>query len=273
MPCRPSSVAELDVDRLVQVPIELGAERVELAAGGLALVEVQRQQVLQVVAARVAGRRQHPAELEVEQRRLDVVERVVGIPGVTGLNPDGEPGERRQHGCRRERVHHPERDVAIRCRTARSRQSATAGRCPRARESAGEAWTRCLRACSGRGVRGGHRTGSPCDLPDSGTPGPASPTGEPAPVDGQVSASLCPRWRCVKLFRGRLSGSACDEREPRRRAAARKLVLSRRTSSMVYSASGIPWVPALLRAPVHEAVLYGLCMLFGTETVCVSLDT
>jgi len=35
-------VAELDVDRLVEVPVELCAERVELASGVLALVEVQR---------------------------------------------------------------------------------------------------------------------------------------------------------------------------------------------------------------------------------------
>ena len=55
-------VAELGVDRLVQVLVELGAEREDLAAGGLALVQVQRQQVLEVVGARAAGRRQHAAE-------------------------------------------------------------------------------------------------------------------------------------------------------------------------------------------------------------------
>ena len=48
-------VAELGVDGLVQVLIELGAERVQLAAGGLALIEVERQQVLQIVAVRVAA--------------------------------------------------------------------------------------------------------------------------------------------------------------------------------------------------------------------------
>ena len=47
---QPVDVAELDVDRLVQVPVELGAEREDLAAGGLALVEIQRQQILQVVS-------------------------------------------------------------------------------------------------------------------------------------------------------------------------------------------------------------------------------
>ena len=47
-------VAELGVDRLVQVLIELRAEREDLTAGRLALVEIQRQKVLQVVAARAA---------------------------------------------------------------------------------------------------------------------------------------------------------------------------------------------------------------------------
>jgi hypothetical protein len=47
-------VAEFDVDRLVQVLVELGAEGVDLAAGILALVEIQRQQILQVVTARAA---------------------------------------------------------------------------------------------------------------------------------------------------------------------------------------------------------------------------
>ena len=54
-------VAEFDVDRLVQVPVELGAERVDLAAGVLALIEIQRQQILQVVTARAARRRQRRA--------------------------------------------------------------------------------------------------------------------------------------------------------------------------------------------------------------------
>ena len=42
--------------------VELGAEREDLAAGGLALLEIQRQQVLQIVGAGRAGRRQHAAE-------------------------------------------------------------------------------------------------------------------------------------------------------------------------------------------------------------------
>ena len=72
-------VAELDVDRLVQVLLELRPEREDLAAGGLALLEEQRQQILEIVGARAAAGRQHPAEREIEQRRLDVVERLAGV--------------------------------------------------------------------------------------------------------------------------------------------------------------------------------------------------
>src|SRR4029078_12566366 len=43
----PIEISELGVDRLVQVPVELGAERVDFAAGDLALREIQRQQILQ----------------------------------------------------------------------------------------------------------------------------------------------------------------------------------------------------------------------------------
>ena len=103
-------IAELGVDRLVQVLIELGAERVQLAAGSLALIKVERQQVLQIVAVRVAARRQHATEREVEERRLDVVERVVGR-GRRGTESRREPGQRCQHRFADERVHDPERDV------------------------------------------------------------------------------------------------------------------------------------------------------------------
>ena len=103
-------IAELDVDRLVEVPVELRAERIDLAAGVLALVEIQRQQILQVVAARAARRWQQPAELPVEQRRLDVVESMVGVPG-DAAEPGCQCGQRRQQGMTGERVDHPERDV------------------------------------------------------------------------------------------------------------------------------------------------------------------
>ena len=52
-------VAELGVDGLVEVLIELRAERVHLTAGVLALVEVEREQVLQIVAAGASRRREH----------------------------------------------------------------------------------------------------------------------------------------------------------------------------------------------------------------------
>src|SRR5262249_60079246 len=51
-------VAELDIDRHVQIPIKLCAERINLSASSLALVEIQGQQILQVVTAPGAGRRQ-----------------------------------------------------------------------------------------------------------------------------------------------------------------------------------------------------------------------
>ena len=44
-PVQTVEVAELDIDRLVQVPVELRAEREELTCGVLALVEIQRQEV------------------------------------------------------------------------------------------------------------------------------------------------------------------------------------------------------------------------------------
>ena len=47
-------VAEIDVDRLVQVAVELRPERVHLTAGGLALVEIQAQQILQIVGVGAA---------------------------------------------------------------------------------------------------------------------------------------------------------------------------------------------------------------------------
>ena len=110
MPCGPLEVAELGVDRLVQVLLELGAERIQLAASRFALIEVEREQVLQIVAVRLSGRRQHPAKREVEERSFDVVERVVGIER-GGTESRGERRERRQHGLADERVHEPERNV------------------------------------------------------------------------------------------------------------------------------------------------------------------
>ena len=69
-------VAELGVDRLVQVLVELRAEGEDLAARRLALVEVEREQVLQVVGAGGSRRRQYPAQRQVEQGRFHVVEGV-----------------------------------------------------------------------------------------------------------------------------------------------------------------------------------------------------
>ena len=103
-------VPELDVDRLVQVLFELGAERVELTAGVLALVEVQRQEVLQIVTVGAARRREHSTEPPVEQGSLDVVERVVGVPG-HGAESRRQRGERRQQRMPGERVHHPGGDA------------------------------------------------------------------------------------------------------------------------------------------------------------------
>nr|BFE70677.1 hypothetical protein GCM10020092_039780 [Actinoplanes digitatis] len=48
-------VAELRVDRLVQVAVEFGAEREQLAARVLALLQVQDQQVLEVVGGGAAA--------------------------------------------------------------------------------------------------------------------------------------------------------------------------------------------------------------------------
>ena len=48
-------VAELGIDRFVQIPVEFGAERVQLAAAGLALLEIQDEQVLQIVGVGVAA--------------------------------------------------------------------------------------------------------------------------------------------------------------------------------------------------------------------------
>ena len=106
----PVEIPELDVDRLVQVLVELGAERVDLAAGGLALVEIQRQQILQVITARAAGWRQRPAERPVEERGLHKVQGVAGVAG-DGAEPGGPCGQRRQQRMTRERIDHPERDV------------------------------------------------------------------------------------------------------------------------------------------------------------------
>jgi hypothetical protein len=53
-PVKTIRVAELGIDRFVQVLIEFRAECLDFAAGHLALVEIQGQEVLQVVAARAA---------------------------------------------------------------------------------------------------------------------------------------------------------------------------------------------------------------------------
>ena len=50
-------VAELGVHRLVQVTVEVRAERIHLAVSGLALLKVETQQVLQVVGIGVAAGR------------------------------------------------------------------------------------------------------------------------------------------------------------------------------------------------------------------------
>ena len=80
MPCRPSVLPNSMSIGLCRFCGELGAEREDLAAGGLALVEEERQQILQIVGARgcrLGG--SDAAERDVEQRRLDVVERLAGV--------------------------------------------------------------------------------------------------------------------------------------------------------------------------------------------------
>ena len=62
-------VAELGIDWFVQVLIEFRAECVDLAVGRLALVEIQGQEVLQVVAARAARWRQRSAGVVVSDAR------------------------------------------------------------------------------------------------------------------------------------------------------------------------------------------------------------
>src|SRR4029077_17744356 len=103
-------VAELDVDRLVQVTIELCAKNVDLAASRLALIEIERQQILQVVGARAAGRRQRAAMRPVEERRLDVVEPVAGI---TSHRAESRRASRKgsEQGMAREWVDDPERHL------------------------------------------------------------------------------------------------------------------------------------------------------------------
>jgi hypothetical protein len=66
-------VAELGIDRFVQIPVEFGAERVQLAAAGLAL-EIQDEQVLQIVGVGVAAGWQGAAQRPVEQRGLHEVQ-------------------------------------------------------------------------------------------------------------------------------------------------------------------------------------------------------
>jgi len=65
-PVQAVGVPKLGIDGFVQVLFELCAERIELTSSVLALIKVQRQQVLQVVTAGAAGRRQHPSQLPVE---------------------------------------------------------------------------------------------------------------------------------------------------------------------------------------------------------------
>ena len=67
-------VAELGIDRFVQIPVELGAERVQLAAAGLALLEIQDEKVLQIVGVGVAAGWQGAAQRPVEQRGLHEVQ-------------------------------------------------------------------------------------------------------------------------------------------------------------------------------------------------------
>src|SRR5262245_63026962 len=76
----------------------------------LALVEIQREEILQVVTARIAGRRKHSTELPVEQWSFDIVECVIGIL-LNRPEPRSLRGKRRQQRMTDERVDHPERDV------------------------------------------------------------------------------------------------------------------------------------------------------------------
>ena len=59
-------VAELLVNWLVKILVELCPERIDLTPGVLALIKVQRQQVLQIVTAGTAGRRQHSSQRPIE---------------------------------------------------------------------------------------------------------------------------------------------------------------------------------------------------------------
>ena len=108
----PIGVAELRVDVLVQVPGELGAEREDLSARRRALVEVEREQVLEVVGAGGARWRQHPPQRQVEQRRFGEVERVAGV-GRLGGESGSQRGEAVQDRVCGEWVDHPEDDVGL----------------------------------------------------------------------------------------------------------------------------------------------------------------
>src|SRR5262249_2705707 len=72
--------------------------------------EIQRQQILQVVAAGIAGRRQHSAECPVEERSLDIVECVIRVL-LDGAESRCLCRKRCQQRMAHERVDHPERHV------------------------------------------------------------------------------------------------------------------------------------------------------------------
>ena len=88
-------VSELGVDRLVQVPVEFCAECVQFAAGGLAMIEIQGQQILQIVGVGATTGWQCSAQREVEERSLDVVQRFRGI-GRCSCEARWHGGERSQ---------------------------------------------------------------------------------------------------------------------------------------------------------------------------------
>ena len=110
MPCRPSVLPNSMSIGLCRFCVELRPEREDLAARGLALLQEHRQQILEIVGARGAGRRQHAAELDIEQRRLDVVQRLAGVRRQR-REPLRPARQRRQHRMADQRVDHPERDV------------------------------------------------------------------------------------------------------------------------------------------------------------------
>ena len=91
-------VAELDVDRLVQVLVELRAECEDLAARGLALFEEERQQILKVVGARRAARRQHAPIAKSNSGALTKSSAWLALPARV-VNPCGRPASESSSGC------------------------------------------------------------------------------------------------------------------------------------------------------------------------------